>query len=301
MWAASLWGLACSHGSPPVGDAAGDLRPLAAQGSGDVESDGDAATTVEWPRGAVDAAASQADGEPAVPVCTAMCDAVTPSDPILTSEGGLGNVTMYTTAASNGGACNYGATDVVYFAAVDVNLNPGDGLGEWQGGRICGQCLEVTAYTSQGPQSVVVRIMDKCPDGYCGIDLGGAAPAAIMRDGFGRYDGRWRLVSCTGHPEVSDGPTSLAVAAGANTYWSRVQVRNPPAAVTAMTWTDGQDGSGIFAYASDPENTFVVPTALLASGATSITITAAFSDASSASVQVSPAQLAIGDTSYPMK
>jgi len=88
---------------------------------------------------------------------------------------------MYTTEASNGGACNYGATKVMYFVAVNVNVAPGDGQGQWQGGRNCGQCVEVTALTTQGPQSVVVRIMDKCPDGYCGMDLGGAAAGAVMR------------------------------------------------------------------------------------------------------------------------
>lgn len=235
------------------------------------------------------------------PVCSGTCNAVTPSYPTLGPDSGQGNITMYTTEASNGGACNYGATKVMYFVAVNVNVAPGDGQGQWQGGRNCGQCVEVTALTTQGPQSVVVRIMDKCPDGYCGMDLGGAAAGAVMRDGFGRYDGSWRFVSCAGHPEVSDGPTTLSVGPGVNAYWSRVQVRNPPGAVTSITWRDSQGTSGAFPYASDPENTFEVPQSVLQSTATTITITARFSDGGSQTVDVAPAQLATENGLYTMK
>ena len=235
------------------------------------------------------------------PACSGICNAATPSFPTVGSDSGQGNITMYTTLASSGGACNYGATNVLYFAAVNVNVTPGDGLGQWQGGRICGQCIEVTALTSQGPRSVVVRIMDKCPDVYCGIDLGGAAPAAIMGDLPGRYNGSWRFVSCAGHPEVSDGPTSLHISSGANTYWSRVQIRDPPSAVDSIAWRDLQGASGALPYASDPEDTFEVPPAVLQSTVASITITARFADGSTATVNVSPAQLAMENASYVMK
>jgi len=114
--------------------------------------------------------------------------------------GGVGNVTTYSTSPSAGGACQYGTTQVRFFAAISVNLQPGDGQGAWQNGRICGQCAEVLAQTSQGPRTAVVRIMDKCPDGFCGIDLGGDATAAVMADYPGRYAGRWKWVPCTGHP-----------------------------------------------------------------------------------------------------
>ena len=245
-------------------------------------------------------AASPPDRIETSPACSGICNAVTPSYPTVEPAAGQGNITMYTTEASNGGACNYGATQVLYFAAVNVNVAPGDGLGQWQGGRLCGQCVEVTALTTQGPQSVVVRIMDKCPDGYCGIDLGGTAPAAIMRDGFGRYDGSWRFVSCAGHPEVSDGPTRLCVSSGANAYWSRVQVRNPPGAVESIAWQGSQGASGTFPYASDPENTFEVPSSVLQSTGASITITARFSDGSAVTVALGPGQLALENTSYIM-
>jgi len=233
--------------------------------------------------------------------CPGICNSATPVYPTVGPDGGQGNITMYTTEASNGGACNYGATSVLYFAAVNVNVVPGDGRGQWQGGRICGQCVEVTAVTSQGPTSVVVRIMDKCPDGYCGMDLGGNAPAAIMQDGFGRYDGAWRFISCAGHPEVSDGPPALSVVAGANAYWSRVRIRNPAGAVDSITWQDVQGGSGSFAWASDPENAFEVPTSVLQSSAARVTVTVHFADGGTAAAALTPAQLAAENTSYSLQ
>ncbi len=259
---------------------------------GDASLDGDVEADVGV---ALDGGVSTPDA------CVASCNAVTPSYPIVRSNGGEGNITMYATGPSAGGACNYGVTSVLYYAAVNVNVAPGDGQGQWQDGRMCGQCVEVTASTSQGPQSVIVRIMDKCPDGDCGIDLGGSAPAAIMLDGFGRYDGSWRFVSCAGHPEVSDGSSSLFVSDGSNTWWSRVQVRNPPSAVASIVW---QDPAGpapvVFPYATDPENTFEVPMEALQSSATSISITVQYADGTSATAQLGPGQLAAANTAYPL-
>lgn len=236
--------------------------------------------------------------------CEGQCNAVTPGYPTVSGTGGFGDITMYTTVASDGGACNYGTTSVVYFAAMSVNVEPGDGKGQWQHGRICGQCVEVTALTSQGPKSVVIRIMDKCPDGFCGVDLGGDAPSAIMVDGFGRYDGSWKFVSCSGHPEVSDGEPVLFVMRGSNPWWSRVQVRNPPAPVDTMEWRDasntGAVASGTFPYATDPENMFEVPVeSVLQSPMTAVQITIRYRDGSSATAELTPAQLATTD-SYPL-
>jgi len=235
--------------------------------------------------------------------CPGTCNSATPVYPTLSSDGGLGNVTMYTTEASNGGACNYGTTKVMSFAAMSVNVQPGDGKGQWQGGRICGQCAEVTALTSQGPKTVVVRIMDKCPDGFCGIDLGGSAPGAVMLDGSGRYAGAWRFVSCAGHPEVSDGAPSLTVFNGSNLWWSRVQVRNPPSAIDSIEWQDAANAAthGTFPYAADPENTFEVPvSSVLQSAIASFKITVHYVDGSQATVQVSRAQLGASGGSYPL-
>jgi uncharacterized repeat protein (TIGR02543 family) len=233
--------------------------------------------------------------------CTGACNAATPVYPTLQSDGGLGNVTMYSTSASSGGACNYGATNVLYYAAMSVNVQPGDGKGQWQGGRVCGQCAEVTALTSRGPKSVVVRIMDKCPDAYCGIDLGGSAPAKIMLDGSGRYQGQWKFVSCSGHPEVSDGAPSLAVVSGSNPWWSRVRVRNPATAVEAIEWKSAT-ASGSFPFATDPENAFEVPVnEVLQSRSASLQITVRYADGTSAAVQLTPAQLGAGNSSYALK
>lgn len=232
--------------------------------------------------------------------CNGQCNSATPVYPTILEDGGMGNVTMYTTEASNGGACNYGVTEVMYFAAMSVNVVPGDAMGQWQGGAICGQCVEVTAVTTQGPKKVVIRIMDKCPDGDCGIDLGGAAPAEVMVDGFGRYDGSWRFVPCEGHPEVSDGPPTLDVFSGSNMWWSRVHVRNGSGAVDAITWKDtASSANGIFPFATNPENFFEVPqNEVLQSSMTSVLITIHYVDGSTATVTLSPQQLGTSGVSY---
>ncbi len=234
--------------------------------------------------------------------CSGACNAATPSSPTLVEGGGLGNVTMYTTEASSGGACLYGETSVRYFAAMSVNIEPGDAMGHWQGGRICGQCAKVTAITSHGPTEVVVRIMDKCPDGDCGIDLGGAAPDAIMADGYGRYEGAWEFVSCVGHDEVFDGPTALFVKDGANAFWSAVQIRNPPMAVAEVRWRSEASGaSGSFEYAAPQiENYYMVPIEVLESP-DSLIVTVEYSDGSAKDIAVTGAQLAQAEASYPFE
>jgi aryl-phospho-beta-D-glucosidase BglC (GH1 family) len=235
--------------------------------------------------------------------CDGACNAATPVYPTVLDDGGIGNVTMYSTVASSGGACNYGTTDVMYYAAINVNVEPGDGQGQWQGGRACGQCAEVTVLTSQGPQNVVVRIMDKCPDADCGIDLGGAAPGVIMLDGSGRYDGTWHFISCTGHEDqVSDGPPSLDVFNGSNPWWSRVHVRNGATAVDAIEWQDlYSTSSGSFPFATNPENTFEVPlNDVLQSGMSEVLITVYYVDGNTATVTLSPQELSTGSASYPL-
>jgi uncharacterized repeat protein (TIGR02543 family) len=234
--------------------------------------------------------------------CDGQCNSATPVYPEILSDGGLGNVTMYSTAASNGGACNYGTTDIMSYAAMSVNVLPGDAQGQWQGGKICGQCAEVTALTSQGPKSVIVRITDKCPDAFCGIDLGGSAPGQIMLDGSGRYTGKWRFVSCDGHPEVSDGAPTLEVFNGSNAWWSRVHVRNGRMATASITWQDAAGGAGgEFPFAGDPENTFEVPVdTVLQSGMQSVLITVHYGDGTTATVTLSPGQLSTAAASYPL-
>lgn len=285
---ALLWLAGCAGANPAgLGDAGADAEDVTA--TADVLADAglalsDAGADADEPTG-----------------CSGICNAVTPSNPQVGTRGGSGNITMYTTLPSSGGACNYGTTGIAYFAAVNVNIEPGDGKGQWQGGRICGQCAEISAYTSRGNPSVVVRIMDRCADAACGMDLGGLAPAAIMLDGFGRYDGAWRFVSCAGHPEVSDGSPTLYVGAGSNAWWSRVQVRNPPWAVADVTWRASDGATGVFPYAADPENSFEVPAAVLQSSATAVVVTVHYGDGTTAAVEVAPGQLAAPETGYPLE
>lgn len=200
--------------------------------------------------------------------CSGNCDAAVPSDPKLTDTSGYGDITTYggiTPNPSSGGACNYGSTGITQYAAMQVSRLPGDLQGQWREGRVCGQCVEVRARTPSGWKATVVRIVDKCPDGHCGIDLGGAPALALMGDKPGRYSGEWRFVSCEGHAGVSDGPPELFVKDGSNPYWSLVQVRNPVERILSMrvkragtigVWTE-------LGWATEAENFFKVPTTVL--------------------------------------
>ncbi len=112
------------------------------------------------------------------------CDSYTAADPTLTEKGGKGSVTTYGSVTAKetslGGACNYGQTNIQYYAAIHVNVSPGDAKGPWNGGAACGGCVRVKAKTPDGWKRVTVRITDRCPDANCGVDLGGAPAADIM-------------------------------------------------------------------------------------------------------------------------
>jgi len=236
------------------------------------------------------AASTVPTGLPAT--CPGNCDNATPTNPQHTSYGTLGNVTQYTTSASSNGACGYGSTSVMDFAAIDSSL-------EWNGGHICGQCMQVTVLTSQGPKSIVVRIMDECPDANCGIDLGGSA-TAVQTDGSGRYEGAWRAVSCVGQTGVSDGAPSLYVKDGASAGWSIVQIRDPNAAVTSIDYTSASGStSGTLAWSTDAENYWAIPTNVLSANS-NFTFTIHYSDGSTGTVTLTSAQLAKASTSYPL-
>jgi hypothetical protein len=93
----------------------------------------------------------------------------------------------------------------------------------------------------------------------------------------------------------------LFVGSGSNAWWSRVQVRNPPWAVATIAWKDpAGSAQGSFPFATDPENTFEVPAEALQSTASSLLITVTYGDSSTATVRVSPSQLASPSTSYPL-
>jgi len=212
--------------------------------------------------------------------CDGICDASPPSIPVLSDTGGAGDVTTYggvgNAAPSAGGACNYGATGITHYAAIQVNQLPGDGLGQWDGGRICGQCVEIRARTPDGWRTTHARIVDKCPDGHCGIDLGGAPATDLMSSQAGRYSGSWRFVPCEGLSGVFDGPRSLWVKEGSSAWWSLVQVRNPPSAVSGISVRLSDGGWIPLAWATEAENFLKVPASAFSDTDATLTIAIAY-------------------------
>ena len=182
----------------------------------------------DTPASSSESAPASSDGDDGK--CTD-CDSFTAADPELTEKGGKGSVTVYGSTVvketSLGGACNYGQTNIQYYAAIHVNVSPGDDKGPWDDDLACGGCVHVKARTPDGWKEVTVRITDKCPDANCGVDLGGAPAYDIMGNREGRYSGEWEFVSCEGVDGVWGDSTSIWVKDGASAYWSIIQVRNP--------------------------------------------------------------------------
>ena len=206
-------------------------------------------------------ASSSDDGK-----CT-NCDSFTAADPELTENGGKGSVTTYGSITAKetslGGACNYGQTNIQYYAAIHVNVSPGDDKGPWDGGAACGGCVHVRARTPEGWKEVTVRITDRCPDANCGVDLGGAPAADIMGNRVGRYSGEWEFVSCEGVDGVWGDSTSLWVKEGASEFWSIVQVRNPKDMVKSITILGEGGESRELEMVVGTENFWTVPQAVL--------------------------------------
>lgn len=97
---------------------------------------------VKSPGGALDPRNPDTSRTDTLGACTTLpCDASPPTVPVLTSTGGSGDVTTYggvgNATPSSGGACNYGNTGITHYAAIQVNLLPGDLRGQWQSGRAC--------------------------------------------------------------------------------------------------------------------------------------------------------------------
>lgn len=202
-------------------------------------------------------------------VCT-NCDSYTAADPTLVENGGKGSVTTYGSITAKetslGGACNYGQTNIQYYAAIHVNVSPGDDKGPWDGGMACGGCVHVKAKTPDGWKEVTVRITDRCPDANCGVDLGGAPASDIMGIQVGRYYGEWEFVSCEGVEGVWGDSTSIWVKEGASTYWSIIQVRNPKDAVRKIVFNE-VDGDKTYPleFVVGTENFWTVPKVVLRS------------------------------------
>lgn len=224
------------------------------------------------------------------------CDSFTAKDPVLTARGGEGSITTYGSVtekeASSGGACNYGKTDIHYYAAIHVNVSSGDDKGPWNGGLACGGCVRVKAKTPDGWKRVTVRITDRCPDESCGVDLGGAPASDVMGNTVGRYYGEWEFVSCEGVEGVWDDSTSIWVKDGANAYWSVIQVRNPKDAVKNISI----NGVDLVRYVG-AENFWEVPQAILQSDS-EVKITATYRSGTPDVWTISGAALAKEMTNY---
>ena len=200
-------------------------------------------------------------------VCT-NCDSFTAADPVLVENGGKGSVTTYGSITAKetslGGACNYGQTNIQYYAAIHVNVSPGDDKGPWDGGAACGGCVHVKAKTPDGWKEVTVRITDRCPDANCGVDLGGAPASDIMGIQVGRYYGEWEFVSCEGVEGVWGDSTSIWVKEGASEYWSIIQVRNPKDMVKKIEIRGlDSDDAYMLEMVVGTENFWTVPVAVL--------------------------------------
>ena len=207
-------------------------------------------------------------------VCT-KCDSYTPADPMLVENGGKGSVTTYGSITAKetslGGACNYGQTNIQYYAAIHVNVSPGDDKGPWDGGMACGGCVHVKAKTPDGWKEVTVRITDRCPDANCGVDLGGAPASDVMGNLVGRYYGEWEFVSCEGVKGVWGDSTSIWVKEGASKFWSIIQVRNPKDAVRKIVFRELDDAGKVgdktypLEFVVGTENFWTVPQEILQS------------------------------------
>lgn len=238
---------------------------------------------------------------PADSLCDSACDSSPLSVPVIKTTGGYGAVTTYGNVndpqPSTGGACNYGPTQILNFAAAHVHLAPGDAQGLWKGGQACGDCYRVRVGSDSGWRSIVVRIVDKCPDAYCGIDLGGAPAQTLMGKQPGRYTGEWEWTSCDGQANVSDGPAVLHVKEGSNAWWAVVQVRNGPSAVQSIRWQNRAGTRGEFTWASEAENFFKVPTDLLAQTDT-LQIQVQYRSGTFSTLQIPGTQLGIENSDY---
>jgi hypothetical protein len=102
---------------------------------------------------------------------------------------------------------------------------------------------------------------------------------------------------------VSDGSPTLSVLSGSNSWWSRVHVRNGTAATDTIEWQDtAGTANGYLPFATNPENAFEVPVSeVLQSEMSSVLITVHYTDGSSATATLTPAELATGSASYPLQ
>lgn len=151
-----------------------------------------------------------------------------------------GQATYYTTA-DGGGNCMFdpvpGDLMVAAITYLDYgNPNPDTAPQNGPAAVYCGAYAEVT-----GPSgTVVVRIVDKCPDvdvppgSGCGkghLDLSPQAFAKIAPLERGRVPITWRIIS----PDLGR-PVSYKLKDGSNQWWTGIQVRNHRNPITKLEY-----------------------------------------------------------------
>lgn len=98
----------------------------------------------------------------------------------------------------------------------------------------CGAYVEVTGELG----SVIVRIVDKCPDAICTsghLDLSREAFARIAPLEKGLVPITWRVVS----PEL-DRPLAYHIKPGSNQWWTAIQVRHHRNPIVSLAYRDAQ-------------------------------------------------------------
>lgn len=158
--------------------------------------------------------------------------------PVGFTESHVGHATYYTTADGSGN-CMFDPLPEPQFVGALNNVDyitPTINGKSYANATLCGAYARVTGRKG----SVVIKIVDRCPDAICTkghIDLSPEAFAEIddLREGF--VDITWKLVS-----QPLDGPVRFRYKDGSSQWWTAVQVlnhRNPVASVEVRqgsTW-----------------------------------------------------------------
>ncbi|PDW02921.1 expansin EXLX1 family cellulose-binding protein [Candidatus Viridilinea mediisalina] len=142
-----------------------------------------------------------------------------------------GNATYYD--ATGDGNCMFGPSPHDLMVAAISHEDYGFGNpARGPAAVYCGAYVEV--FGEQG--SVVVRIVDKCPDAICSsghLDLSRQAFARIAPMERGFVPITWRVVS----PELNR-PISYHMKPGSNQWWTAIQVRHHRNPITSMEYRD---------------------------------------------------------------
>jgi len=161
----------------------------------------------------------------------------TEGDPTTAGQG-----TYY--SADGTGACSFERSPEDLMVAA---LNAPD----YAGAAWCGACIAVT-----GPSgSVVVRVVDKCPECKRGdVDLSEPAFAKIAAISAGRVAVSWHEVACP-----VTGPVAYRSKDGSNADWTAIQVRNHRYAIAKL---EAKVGSAYRSIERADDNYFVAPRGL---------------------------------------